>query len=73
MSIEPIPHERGYATKHGLKSGLISAGLGALKYDARPRKDGKLAATVYVRCDEDRHYVNSKGFTAVVDPGKAAH
>jgi hypothetical protein len=79
VNVEPINNERKYASKGGLKHGLKAAGLEALNYEerivTRPGKHGPeagYAATVFVHNSEDKHYVESKGFTAVVDPDRAA-
>lgn len=79
QTVTPIENERKYASKGGLKNGLIAAGLGALKYDVREvTRAGKhgpetgYAATVFVHNAEDKHYVQRKGFTAVVDTTRAA-
>lgn len=71
--VEPIPNERKYVHKSGLKNGLKAAGLEALDYETRivtrEGKDGPeagYAATVFVHNEEDKHHVESKGFTAVV-------
>ena len=70
--VKPIENERTYSNRSGLVAGLRSAGLEALHYDVRETATGRVTATVYVHDEEDRQYVQSKGFTAIVDQERAA-
>ena len=75
--IDPIPNERKYLTKYGLKLGLKSAGMADANYEVRILPPGlqkvmTYAATVYVQTEEAVIRINRRGFTAVVDPAKAA-